>query len=103
MELILDIRCLICCTGLEFKNKEFNSLLKKYNMKLYHTENEEKSSTIERYNRTQNDYMKVIFEIDKNYRWITTLEQIDQIETRDCNCWIPHPAIQLDPALRIRK
>ena len=28
--------------GLEFKNKEFNSLLKKYNIKLYHTEDKEK-------------------------------------------------------------
>lgn len=62
--------------GLEFKNKEFNSLLQKYNIKLYHTENEEKSSVIERYNRTQNERMKVMFEINKNLRWIDILQKI---------------------------
>ena len=41
--------------GLEFKNKEFNSLMKKYNIKLNHTENKEKSSIIEHHNITQNN------------------------------------------------
>lgn len=62
--------------GLEFINKEFNGVLKKYNIKLYHTENEEKSSIIERYNRTQNEKMKVLFEINKNFRWIDILQKI---------------------------
>lgn len=62
--------------GLEFINKYFKSLLIKYNIKLYHTENEEKSSIIERYNRTQNEKMKVIFEINKNFRWIDILQKI---------------------------
>ena len=48
--------------GFEFKNKEFNSLINKYNIKLYHTKNEEKSAIIERYNRTQNERIKVIFD-----------------------------------------
>lgn len=62
--------------GLEFKNKEFDEILNKYNIKLYHTENEEKSSIIERYNRTQNEKMKVQFEINKNFRWIDILPKI---------------------------
>lgn len=62
--------------GLEFKNKEFNEILRKYNIKIYHTENEEKSSIIERYNRTQNEKMKVLFEINKNFKWINILPKI---------------------------
>ena len=62
--------------GLEFKNKEFSAIMKKYNIKLYHTENEEKSSIIERYNRTQNEKMKVQFEINKNFKWIDILQKI---------------------------
>lgn len=50
--------------------------MKKYNIELYHTENEEKSRIIERYNRTQNQRMKVMFEINKHYRWIDILQNI---------------------------
>lgn len=50
--------------GLEFRNNEFNSMLKKYILKIYHNENEEKSSIIETYNRTQNgninNYLRLI-------------------------------------------
>ena len=62
--------------GLEFINQNFKDVLTKYNIKLYHTENEEKSSIIERYNRTQNEKMKVQFEINKNFRWIDILPKI---------------------------
>lgn len=62
--------------GLEFKNKEFSSLLNKYKIKLYHTENEEKSAIIERFNRTLNTKLKVLFEINKNFRWIDDLQKI---------------------------
>lgn len=34
------------------------------------------SSIIERYNRTQNDRIKVIFKVNKNYKWIDNLEEI---------------------------
>src|SRR5436190_1965337 len=60
--------------GLEFKNKQFNAIMEKYNIKLYHTENEEKSSIIERYNRTQNERMKIYLELNK--RWIDILPKI---------------------------
>ena len=38
--------------GLEFENKHFKNLLDKYNIKMYHTHNLEKSAIIERFNRT---------------------------------------------------
>lgn len=53
--------------------------MEKYNIKLYHTENEKKSSIIERYNGTQNNIMKVIFEINKNCKWIDSLHKIVKI------------------------
>lgn len=62
--------------GLEFINTKFEEILKKYKIKLYHTENEEKSSIIERYNRTQNEKMKIQFEINKNFRWVDILPKI---------------------------
>lgn len=49
--------------------------MRKYNVKLYHTENEE-CSIIECYNRTQNNGMKTIFEINKHFRWTDILEKI---------------------------
>ena len=38
--------------GKEFTNKDMTSLLKKHNVHLYWTENEEKSCIVERWNRT---------------------------------------------------
>ena len=38
--------------GSEFYNKHMKDLLDKHNIKLYSTENEEKSSVVERWNRT---------------------------------------------------
>lgn len=40
--------------GIECRNKENNSLLKNYNIKLYEGENEKKGFIIEHYNRTWN-------------------------------------------------
>ena len=54
---------------------KINSLTKNYNIYLCHTENEEKSAIIERFSRTQKKRMKVIFEINKNYKRIDILEK----------------------------
>ena len=43
--------------GVEFYNKGFKTLLEEEGIKLYSTENEEKSSVVERWNRT----IKIIF------------------------------------------
>jgi len=54
--------------GLEFENKHFKNLLDKYNIKMYHTYNLEKSAIIERFNRTLNGKMKIQFEVRNNKR-----------------------------------
>ena len=41
--------------GLEFENKHFKNLLNNLNIKMYHTQNLEKSAIIERFNRTLNN------------------------------------------------
>lgn len=62
--------------GREFLNKEFRSLLQENKIKMYHTENEEKSAIVERFNRTLNERMKVQFEVRKSFRWIDILQPL---------------------------
>lgn len=62
--------------GREFLNKEFKSVLSKHNIKIYHTENEEKSAIVERFNRTLNELMKIQFEIRKSFRWVDMLQHL---------------------------
>ena len=47
--------------GSEFISKHFKDFLKKNNIKLYHTENEEKSSVVERWNKTMKNKMWRMF------------------------------------------
>ena len=47
--------------GREFYNKNVNQLLSQKNIKLYSTENEEKSSVVERFNRTIKEKMWKMF------------------------------------------
>lgn len=62
--------------GLEFRNRDFKKVLQEYDIKMYHTENEEKSAIIERFNGTLNRKMKVQFELRKNFRWIDILQEL---------------------------
>ena len=62
--------------GTEFRNKQFKEVLGKYNIKMYHTENEEKSSIIERFNRTLNHKMRIQFEVRGNKKWIDILNNL---------------------------
>ena len=52
--------------GKEFYNKNVNQLLSRKNIKLYSTENEEKSSVIERFNRTIKQQMWKMFSANNN-------------------------------------
>ena len=52
--------------GSEFISKHFKEFLKKNNIKLYHTENEEKSSIVERWNRTMKNRMWKMFSANNN-------------------------------------
>lgn len=60
--------------GGEFLNREFKHVLSEHNIKMYHTENEEKSSIIERWNKTLNNIMKIQFEYRKSFRWVDILQ-----------------------------
>ncbi|VVC35181.1 Integrase, catalytic core,Ribonuclease H-like domain, partial [Cinara cedri] len=62
--------------GTEFVIKQFKEMLTKHNKKLYHTQNEEKSEVIERFNRILNGKMKIQFEVQKNKRWIDILQDL---------------------------
>ena len=52
--------------GSEFISKDFKEFLKKNKIKLYHTENEEKSSIVERWNRTIKNKMWKMFSANNN-------------------------------------
>lgn len=47
-----------------------------HNIKMYHTENEEISAMVERFNRMLNNKMKVQFEVRKNFRWVDILQEL---------------------------
>lgn len=80
--------------GTEFTNKDFKKILDKYKIKLYHTENEEKSAIVERFNRTLNSKMKIKFEIQKNFRWIDNLQNL----VHEYNYKNVHSKIKMTPA-----
>ena len=52
--------------GSEFISKHFKEFLKKKDIKLYHTENEEKSNVVERWNKTIKDKMWKMFSANNN-------------------------------------
>ena len=62
--------------GLEFRNKDFRKVLQEHNITMYHTENEEKSSIIERANRSINERMKVQFEVRKSFKWVDIVQKL---------------------------
>ena len=52
--------------GSEFISKHFKGFLKRAGIKLYHTENEEKSSVVERWNKTMKNRMWKMFTVNNN-------------------------------------
>jgi transposase InsO family protein len=62
--------------GPEFRCKETRSVLQKYDIKLYHTQNREKSAIAERVIRTLNDKFRLRFETNQNKNWLTILPTI---------------------------
>ncbi|KAL4083538.1 hypothetical protein QTP88_028854 [Uroleucon formosanum] len=62
--------------GLEFENKHFKKVLQEYGIKMYHTQNEEKSSIIERFNRTLNSKMRLHFEVTNSKKWIKIFKSL---------------------------
>ena len=62
--------------GSEFYNKHFNDLLNKHNITLYSTENEEKSSVVERWNRKIKNKMWKQFSAQGNTMYLDILPEI---------------------------
>lgn len=62
--------------GKEFYNKHVKDLLKKHNIKLYSTENEEKSSVCERWSRTIKTKMWKQFTVQGNTQYLDILPKI---------------------------
>lgn len=79
--------------GLEFENKHFKKVLEKYNIDMYHTQNEEKSAIIERFNRTLNGKMRICFEVQKSKKWIKILQSL----LDEYNCKNIHRSIGMKP------
>jgi transposase InsO family protein len=80
--------------GLEFKNTHFKNLLNNFNIKLYHTQNEEKSAIIERFNRTLHNKMVLLFEARNNNKWVDILQNfLDEYNFKD-----KHRAVGMTPS-----
>ena len=62
--------------GKEFYNRPMKELLKKNNVDLYSTENEEKSSVLERWNRTIKRNMWIYFTANNKMKYIDVLPEI---------------------------
>lgn len=71
----MDIKHQIYCipTRMVSLRTEFN--LKEHNIKMYHTENKEKSTIIESFNYTLSQKMKK-FEIRKSFSWVDILPRL---------------------------
>ena len=62
--------------GKEFYNKDLKDLLEKHNIQMYSTENEEKSSVVERWNRTIKSKMWRQFTVQGNTQYLDILPKI---------------------------
>ena len=78
--------------GKEFYNKNVNQLLSKKNIKLYSTENEEKSSVAERFNRTIKQQMWKMFSANNNTIYF---DKIDELLKNYNSSW--HRSVQMSP------
>ena len=62
--------------GLEFWNSKVKELLKKKGVKLYSTENEEKSSVVKRWNRTMKEKMWKMFDRNNSLEYLEELPKL---------------------------
>ena len=62
--------------GSEFISKHFKEFLKTHNIILYHTENEEKSSIVERWNKTMKNKMWKMFSANNNTVYWDKLDKL---------------------------
>ena len=78
--------------GKEFYNKNVNQLLSRNNIKLYSTENEEKSSVAERFNRTIKRQMWKMFSANNNTIYY---DKIDELLKNYNSSW--HRSVRMAP------
>ena len=62
--------------GSEFISKHFKDFLKRHNITLYHTQNEEKSSIVERWNKTMKIKMWKMFSVNNNTIYWDKLDKL---------------------------
>ena len=62
--------------GSEFISKRFKDFLKSKGIKLYHTENEEKSSVVERWNKTMKNRMWKMFTVNNNTVYADKIDKL---------------------------
>ena len=79
--------------GTEFYNQQLKAVLTAANVKLYSTENEEKSSVVERWNRTMKNIMWKYFTANSTQKYIDVLPSV--VEKYN-NTY--HRAIKLTPS-----
>ena len=78
--------------GSEFISKHFKNFLKRHNITLYHTQNEEKSSVVERWNRTIKKRMWKMFSANNNTVYWDKLDKlVDDYNNRN------HSSIKMSP------
>ena len=84
--------------GSEFISNHFKNFLKKKDIKLYHTENEEKSSVVERWNRTMKNKMWKMFSANNNTVFADKIDKLvnDYNNTR-------HSSIKMTPVEASKK
>ena len=84
--------------GSEFISKHFKDFLKSKDIKLYHTENEEKSSVVERWNRTMKNKMWKMFSVNNNTVFADKIDKLvnDYNNTR-------HSSIKMIPVEASKK
>ena len=80
--------------GLEFENKHSKSLISNFNIKMYHTQNMERSAIIGRLNRTLNNKMKILFEVRGSKKWTDILRNL----LNECNFKDVHRSIGMSPS-----
>ena len=84
--------------GSEFISKHFKDFLKKNKIKLYHAENEEKSSIVERWNKTMKNKMWKIFSANNNTVYWDKLDKlVDDYNNRK------HSSIKMTPTEASKK
>ena len=84
--------------GKEFYNKHLKDLLEKYNIQIYSTENEEKSSVVERWNRTIKTKMWKQFTVQGNTQYLDMLPKLVKQYNN-----IKHSSIKMTPAEASKK